>query len=386
MAGGPTSQGNNVIGDLGGESGFTNGVNGDIVGGETSVAVTNATNAGPIQVTASGHGLTTGDRVRIAGVAGNTAANGTFTVTVIDANDFTLDGSFGNGTYLAGGSVFELVDPQLAPLAVNLPPEPAPMQEPQQTGNLPGPVPEIFAVPEVETLTHLLLPTSVAIDAGNNTGAPATDQRGLPRPTDGDGNMTATVDIGAIELFFGSASGIVYDDINGNGIQEMGEPGIPGVTVFHDANENGIPDPGEPTIATLFDDLGTIGVDETGTYVLGQIPPGPALIRHQVAPGHRLTAPVNAQFGAPQSVGSVSNPGESIAVDVNNDGNLDAIATRPTANEITVSFGDGLGGFSAPMSVAVGTNPVAVGASDFNFDGQPDLFVANKDSNDVQFY
>src|SRR5262249_17000674 len=44
------------------------------------------------------------------------------------------------------------------------------------------------------TLTHPLLPGSPAIDAGNNTGAPATDQRGVTRP------QNLIVDMGAYEL------------------------------------------------------------------------------------------------------------------------------------------------------------------------------------------
>jgi hypothetical protein len=45
-----------------------------------------------------------------------------------------------------------------------------------------------------------LLCGSPAIDAGDNTNAPATDQRGSPRIVDGDGNGVATIDIGAFEL------------------------------------------------------------------------------------------------------------------------------------------------------------------------------------------
>ena len=44
------------------------------------------------------------------------------------------------------------------------------------------------------TFTHALLHGSPAIDAANNTGAPATDQRGTPRP------QGTTCDIGAYEL------------------------------------------------------------------------------------------------------------------------------------------------------------------------------------------
>jgi hypothetical protein len=48
-------------------------------------------------------------------------------------------------------------------------------------------------------LTHALLPGSPAVDHGDNTGCPAIDHRGFLRPVDGDGDATATCDIGAYE-------------------------------------------------------------------------------------------------------------------------------------------------------------------------------------------
>ena len=52
------------------------------------------------------------------------------------------------------------------------------------------------------TETHLPLPGSPAIDAGDDAACPETDQRGLPRPQDGDDppDGMAHCDIGAVEL------------------------------------------------------------------------------------------------------------------------------------------------------------------------------------------
>lgn len=73
--------------------------------GVTPVPITAATNAIPIQITAQGHGYVTGDVIAITGVLGNTAANGTWTMTRVDNNNLTLNGSTGNGTYTSGGTV-----------------------------------------------------------------------------------------------------------------------------------------------------------------------------------------------------------------------------------------------------------------------------------------
>lgn len=66
--------------------------------------VTNATHAAPVVITSADHGLTTGTAVTVSGVAGNTAANLTTTVVVLDADRFELDGSAGNGDYASGGT------------------------------------------------------------------------------------------------------------------------------------------------------------------------------------------------------------------------------------------------------------------------------------------
>lgn len=65
--------------------------------------ITAATNADPIVITSAGHGLVTGNLVTIAGVLGNTNANGTWVVTVIDDNTFSIPAT-GNGSYTSGGT------------------------------------------------------------------------------------------------------------------------------------------------------------------------------------------------------------------------------------------------------------------------------------------
>ena len=159
-----TSQGNNLIGDVGDASGFTDGVNGDQVGG--------------------------------------------------------------------GGN--PVIDPLLGPL--------------QDNG---GP-----------TFTHALLFGSPAIDAGDNTGVSATDQRGYSRLADGDGDGTPTVDIGAFELEFAQ---IDFGDAPGPYPTTLAEDGArhlatgPTLGTSRDTEPNG-----QPTANADGDDItGTLD-DEDG--------------------------------------------------------------------------------------------------------------------------
>lgn len=67
-------------------------------------AIAGATNAAPIVIDSAVAGpLASGQVVTVEGVTGNTAANGTWGVTVIDSYHFSLNGSVGNGAYVTGG-------------------------------------------------------------------------------------------------------------------------------------------------------------------------------------------------------------------------------------------------------------------------------------------
>lgn len=71
-----------------------------------SVNTVSGNGVSPIQITtAAANNLTTGQTVTIASVGGNTAANGTFTITVVNNTTFTLNGTTGNGNYTTGGTI-----------------------------------------------------------------------------------------------------------------------------------------------------------------------------------------------------------------------------------------------------------------------------------------
>lgn len=76
----------------------------------TATNITAATKANPCKVTATAHGLTTGDRVFIQNVGGMTEINDLqFVITKVDDNNFTLDGinSSAYTTYTSEGTVVE---------------------------------------------------------------------------------------------------------------------------------------------------------------------------------------------------------------------------------------------------------------------------------------
>lgn len=74
---------------------------------DTAGTITGATNATPIVITESTHGRETDHIVTIHDVTGNTGANGTWHITKIDADSYSLTGSIGNADYVSGGKVFK---------------------------------------------------------------------------------------------------------------------------------------------------------------------------------------------------------------------------------------------------------------------------------------
>ena len=86
-------------------------------------AVTDVTDSGGlIKITDGSHGIHTGDRVHIKGVQGVEQANGTFYVTRVDNDEFTLNDSVFSGTYVAATGEWTL-SPQFAYTFQHTPPD-----------------------------------------------------------------------------------------------------------------------------------------------------------------------------------------------------------------------------------------------------------------------
>ncbi|MFN9370747.1 MAG: SdrD B-like domain-containing protein [Planctomycetaceae bacterium] len=89
------------------------------------------------------------------------------------------------------------------------------------------------------------------------------------------GTVLANVDFGNFKKY--TVTGTKFEDLNGNGMKDPGEPGLSGWTIFNDANNNSIPDAGEST---------TTGANGVYTLELG---PGTYRIREVLQTGWTQT-------------------------------------------------------------------------------------------------
>lgn len=102
----------------------------------------------------------------------------------------------------------------------------------------------------------------------------------------------------------GSISGTVFNDLNGNGVQDGGETALSGRTVFIDANSNGVLDPGETSVIT----------DGSGAYIFSALGPGTYRVTVETDPTEIITAPGAGFYDVPlASGGAVSGRNFGIA-------------------------------------------------------------------------
>src|SRR5262249_34256984 len=78
-------------------------------------------------------------------------------------------------------------------------------------------------------------------------------------------------------------SGRAFLDLNANGAQDAGEPGVAGLVVFLDTNNNGTRDAGEPTATTV----------PAGDYLFSALAAGNYTVRLSQQPGTLVTGPLS---------------------------------------------------------------------------------------------
>lgn len=162
----------------------------------------------------------------------------------------------------------------------------------------------------------------------------------LVRETDPAGFASTTPNVVAVTVPFAgtasavfadqqqsSVSGTVFNDLNGNGVRDAGEPGIPGVAVTLDAA-------GPDGVVGSADDVpaGATVTDGAGGYSFASVAPGAYVVTETDPAGFTSTTPneqavsvppggvASAQFGDQQQ-GTVSG---TVFNDVNGDGTQDA--------------------------------------------------------------
>ncbi len=163
------------------------------------------------------------------------------------------------------------------------------------------------------TQTHLPLPGSPVIDAGDPTATaggsvPLFDQRGpnFDRIQNGDFNPSVRIDIGAVEVEPGSIHGQKWNDLDGDGVHDVDEPGLPGWTIYLDTNHNGQFD---TTQATVEPDNFSIGTD------LSTVVPGTTL-SYSGSPGSAVLASIGVASTGSQVIGGTwDNFGSRLRVD-----------------------------------------------------------------------
>ena len=90
---------------------------------------------------------------------------------------------------------------------------------------------------------------------------------------------------GTIAAATGSISGVVFNDVDGDGVQDPGESGLSGRVVFDDTNNNFVRDAYEPWVKT----------NSSGAYSLPYRGPWAHTIRTETPNGLRQTAPFDLQ-------------------------------------------------------------------------------------------
>jgi hypothetical protein len=107
-----------------------------------------------------------------------------------------------------------------------------------------------------------------------------------PTPGSGNGSVKLTTAAPVTPATPGSAGGVVWHDVNGDGVRQSAEPALANVRVFDDANHNGVFNLGENSVLT----------NPVGGYVLSGLSPGLHQVRVVNPAGTRVTRPATGVY------------------------------------------------------------------------------------------
>ncbi len=219
----------------------------------------------------------------------------------------------------------------------------------------------------------------------DNTPASDLSDDGVDADPNGDGDPSGAGENDPSPIALqGSLGDLVWNDLDGDGVRDAGEPGLAGVTVFLDANGNGTPDGGEPTQVTDGTGAYTFTGLAAGSYTVRvdttTVPTGLALSTHNQPLAVTLTAGedlTTADFGFSDAFASLG-VAKSAAIDgfqvvydfrVQNFGNVD-LSDLSMPEDLDAVFGGGSYTLTQGPTVVAGPGTVSVNPA---YDGSSDV-------------
>ncbi|MBC8873188.1 MAG: VCBS repeat-containing protein, partial [Planctomycetes bacterium] len=175
-----------------------------------------------------------------------------------------------------------------------------------------------------------------------------------------------------------------FENVDGDGERDPGEPGLDGWTVELIDTASGLVVATQVTHSTDLDNSGAIDPEtESGLYSFTGLDAGDYEVREVLQESWQQTFPKSFGFGAADSDPTGYQSQWSAAADFDGDGDLDlAVANR--GGNVSVLLNDGTGRFTQPNSNdAVGTTPSALALGDVDLDGDTDIVTVNEDSANI---
>jgi hypothetical protein len=323
-----------------------------------SIGTTTGNGVGPIVVTSPNHGLVTGDVVTISGVRGNTAANGTWTVTRINANTFSLNGSTGNGGFTLNGAT--TANP------------PRWVRKPYSVDANPNKI--AFGDANSDGILDVLVANSKGGDVSIVPGAGANGV--------GNGSLLQSNDISVGQG--SSPRGVAAADLNNDGIPDLVSVNFLTNTVSVLLGLTGGGYAAPVSYSTLANGVGRGPVAVAVGDVNGDGLPDIVTVDSLDNRVSVLLNNGNGTFGPASTYAVGLGPTDVVLGDVNNDGTKDIIVSHngtglPSNRGVTVLLGNGDGTYRVGNEVpsAVGIHATGLATADFNHDGNLDIAVLN---------